>query len=159
MVKTIKRGGAVLVLALLATLLVSACGPAKDSPEGVVNEFFNKIEDRSAGKVQALLCQDYRQNVDFSLKDGQHAKLKFDFKYKSAGQQGDQPDTRTIKVYGKYVAIFETDHVRVENKQRRDEEAAWKIQLFKVDGQWRVCGGDPGLLSLLDLRAAVDSLE
>jgi major membrane immunogen (membrane-anchored lipoprotein) len=155
MVKTIKQCGAVLVLALL----VSACGPAKDSPEGVVNEFFNKIEDRSTGQVQALLCQDYRQNVDFGLKDGQHAKLKFDFKYKTAAQQGEQADTRTMKVYGKYVAIFETEHVRVENKQRRDEEAAWSIQLFKVDGQWRVCGGDPGLLSLLDLRAVLDGLE
>jgi hypothetical protein len=42
---------------------------------------------------------------------------------------------------------------------RRDEESAWNIQLFKVDDEWLVCGGDPFILRLLDVEAAVSALE
>jgi hypothetical protein len=145
---------------VLAALLLAACGgPDENSPEGVVKRLFDRVEDQEESGVRDLLCQDYRQNVNFDLGEDQDVKLRLDFKYRAAEDGDDREDTHRVAVYGKSVVILDTDHVRSETKQIRDEDAAWEINVFRVDGNWRVCGGDPALLALLDLAGLADALE
>jgi hypothetical protein len=144
---------------LIVVLALTACGgPAKDSPEGVVKRFFEQIEEQNETEVKNLVCQDFRQNVHFDLGKNQEARMKTDLKF-SAEEAADESETVNVQVYGRIETVWETDHVRQETKTRRDEEAAWNVQLFKVDGDWLVCGGDPFIVRLLDVSAAVGGLE
>jgi hypothetical protein len=154
MIKTVGTMGIVLL-----ALILTACGGADpDSPEGVVKQFFEQLEDQNENEVKNLVCQDFRQNVRFDLDNQHEARLKTDLKV-AVDDEAEEAETLDVKVYGRIETVWETDHVRQENKIRRDEESAWNLQLFKVDGEWLVCGGDPFILTLLDIEAAVSALE
>lgn len=146
------------VLLVVALLLTGCGGPDADSPEGVVERFFEQLEDRNENEVENLLCEDFRQNVHLELDDQEEARLKTKLKI-NAEDETEEAETLNVNVYGKIEAVWETEHVRQEINIRRDEESAWSIQLFKVDNEWLVCGGDPFILSLLDVEAVVSGLE
>jgi hypothetical protein len=157
MIKTV--GSIVTGLVVVALALTACGGPDADSPEGVIKHFFEQLEDQNENEVKNLLCQDFRQNVHFELDDEQEARLKTDLKVTVGDEETEEAETLDVKVYGRIETVWETDHVRQENKTRRDEDAAWNVQLFKVDGEWLVCGGDPFIVRLLDVSAAVSALE
>jgi len=148
------------VVLILVVLLAACSGPDENSPEGVVERFFDALEDQNRGDVQASLCRDFRQNVDFDLGDDQKARLNFDLSYE-AEDDGDHRDgdTLEVQVYGKINVVLQSEHVRQEWKMRRDPEAPWTVNVFRVDGQWHVCGVDPLLLGLLNLKETIGALE
>lgn len=145
---------------LVLILVLTACGGRDpDSPEGVVERFFDNLEDQDESGVKDVLCKDFQQNVNFDRGDGQEVKLKFDLDYDTQPADDDSPQVRDVEIHGRMQVIWETDHVRSEFKEKRDEAASWHVQVFKVDDEWRVCGGDPALLRFLDMRAVLDSFE
>lgn len=151
------KTGAVIVLMILA-ILVSACGGGEsDDPAGIVEQFFNRLEEQSEAEVKALLCPDYRQNVDFGLAEDQKAEMEFDLSYRLEGTPDEAADVALVRVYGKTEVTLESGGIEVHTRQRRDQEAAWEFRVVKIDGDWLVC--EPLALGWLDVKAAVEALE
>ncbi|WP_162909942.1 hypothetical protein [Aggregatilinea lenta] len=154
------RMPAVAVLLLVTGLAISGCGgPDENSPEGVVERFFERVDDQDAGAVQAVLCEDFRQNVNFELGPHEEVDFDFDLDYEGEGDEETGGDTAEVLAWGKIERTLRTDEVRQEVRVQRSQDAPWVLKTFRVNGQWRVCGGDAFILGLLDTPAAFREIE
>jgi hypothetical protein len=151
---------AVVFVFLIVALAVSGCGgPDENSPEGVVERFFDRVDGQDSGGVKALLCEDFRQNVNFSL--GPHEKVDLDFDLEYEGERNNETggETAEVLVWGKIERTLRTDDVRQEVRIQRTQDAPWHVKTFRVGEDWRVCGGDAFILGLLDTPAAFSEIE
>ncbi len=150
-----------LVIALglgLAVLGLAGCGsPDLDTPEGVVHAFFDRLDDKDQDGVRALLCQDFKQNVNLEMGRDREVDYSFDLRYQAADEGN--ASAVDVAVYGKMEMHLRARHVRYEVHERRDSEAPWTVRVASINGEWLVCGGDPQVLRLLDARGALDALE
>lgn len=154
------RVPAVAVVFLVLGLVISGCGgPDENSPEGVVKRFFERVDDQNEEAVRALLCEDFRQNVDFSLGPHEKVDLDFDVDYEGGRSQNTGGDTVDVLVSGKIERTLRTSDVRQEVRIQRNQDAPWTVKTFRVGDEWRVCGGDAFILGLLDTPAAFSEIE
>ncbi len=153
-----KRFLILLAAAMLAGLALTGCGgPDSDTPAGAVEVLFDRLRGEDQSGVRALLCQDFRDNVNLDMGEGRDVSYSFDLRY-NAPDAGDAPAV-DVAVYGKMEMRLRSDDVRYEVQERRTAKAPWTIRVARMDGQWLVCGGDERVLALLDARGALDALR
>lgn len=154
------RVPAVVVVFLVVGLVIGGCGgPDENSPEGVVERFFERVDGQDEAAVKALLCEDFRQNVNFSLAPHEKVDLDFDLDYEGERDEEIGGDTAEVLVSGKIERTLRTDDVRQEVRIQRNQDAPWTVKTFRVGDDWRVCGGDAFILGLLDTQAAFSEIE
>lgn len=149
----------VTALLLLSVALVGCGGPDDNSPRGVVERFFDRLDEQDESAVRDLLCEDFQQNVSFDHGRGREVSFDFDLNFEGEGDEDAGGDTADVLVSGKIERGLRTDDVRHEVRVQRDEAAPWTIKTFRVEGSWRVCGGDAFILSLLNTPAAFEEIE
>ncbi len=151
------------LLALVLVVALAACAsPDLDSPEGTTEEFFNRLEAQDEDQVQELLCSEFHKNLNFALTKGAKAELKFDLHYDIPDDYDEETaDTVQVEVWGTVKSKLENNDIQVEHKEKREQDAAWIVVVFKEAGEWKVCGGTeaPLILRFLDLRGQIDALK
>lgn len=153
-----KRLLILLAAGMLAGLALAGCdSPDSSTPAGAVEVFFDRLRDEDQDGVRALLCQDFRDNVNLDMGKDRDVSYSFDLRY-------DAPDavdaaTVDVAVYGKMEMHLRSDDVRYEVQERRTAGAPWTVRVARMDGKWLVCGGDERVLALLDARGALDALH
>jgi len=142
----------------IAVLALAACSsPDLGTPAGVVEEFFNRLDDEDQNGVRALLCPDFRQNVNLNMGEDREVDYSFDLRFDAP----DEVDAAAVDVavFGKMEMHLRLDDVRYEVQERRTDNAPWTVRVARIGGEWQVCGADPQVLALLDARGALDALE
>lgn len=141
-----------------AALTLAACGsPDISTPAGVVEEFFNRLDDEDQAGVRALLCQDFRQNVNLDMGENREVEYAFDLRYDAESDDG--ATAVDVAVFGKLEMRLRSSDVRYEVQERRTDDAPWMVRVARIGDEWQVCGADPQVLALLDARGALDTLN
>ncbi len=146
-----------LALGFAALTLAACSSPDVSTPAGVVEEFFNRLDDKDQAGARALLCQDFRQNVNLDMGQNRSVDYAFDLRYTADSENG--ATAVDVAVFGKMEMRLRSNDVRYEVQERRTNSAPWTIRVARIGDEWQVCGADPQVLALLDARGALDALD
>lgn len=146
-----------LAIGLGALALAGCSSPDIGTPAGVVEVFFNRLDDEDQAGVRALMCEDYRQNVNLDIGEGREVDYDFDLRF-DAGDD-DNATAVDVAVYGKIEMHLRSDDIRYEVQERRTSNAPWTVRVASIGGEWQVCGADEQVLAVLDARSAFEALE
>lgn len=146
-----------LALGFAALTLAACSSPDISTPAGVVEEFFNRLDDEDQAGVRALLCQDFRQNVNLDMGENREVEYAFDLRYDADSDDG--ATAVDVAVFGKLEMHLRSSDVRYEVQERRTDDAPWTVRVARIGDEWQVCGADPQVLALLDARGALDALN
>ena len=146
-----------LAIGIGALALAGCSSPDTGTPAGVVEEFFNRLDDEDQDGARALLCEDYRQNVNLDMGEGREVDYAFDLRYDAPDE--DDATTVDVAVYGKMEMHLRSSNVRYEVQERRTSNAPWTVRVASIGGEWQVCGADQQVRALLDARGMLDALD
>ena len=116
-------GGAALVLILMVVgvvLLIRTVG--SDSPRDVAEAYMEAVEDRDAGALRNLVCNEHKDDAAEDVPSGNNALVSWEIV--SDSESG---DSATVKV---------RVTVRVSGETNT---ATLSLKMIKEDGEWRIC--------------------
>ncbi len=116
---------------LLCTLILSACGPAKDPAAGAAESYINALVNKDINRMSALSCAAWELDARMEFDSFQSIATRLDG-LSCAAVSTDQ-DTTLVKCQGKIIATY-------ENEDQEFDLSVRAYQIVNQGGNFLVCG-------------------
>ncbi len=116
---------------LLSTLILSACGPAKDPAAGAVENYVNALVKKDVNRMSALSCAEWEPQARMEFDSFEGVTTKLDGL--SCAPTGTDKDTTSVVCKGKIIATYNNE----------DQDFDLSVRVYKVinqGGEFLVCG-------------------
>jgi hypothetical protein len=123
---------AILLLAILTNLLLSACASTrKDASAKAVEDYLNALVAKDSDRLMTLSCADWEEDALLELDSFQAVTARLDGL--ACSQTGTDGDTALVLCKGKIIATYNEE----------DQELDLSVRTYQVvqeGGDWLVCG-------------------
>jgi hypothetical protein len=120
-----------LLFILLCTLIISACGPAKDPAAGAVESYINALVKKDVNRMSALSCAEWEPQARMEFDSFQAITTRLEGL--SCTVSGTDKDSTAVSCKGKIIATYNNE----------DQDFDLSLRVYKVvnqGGEFLVCG-------------------
>ncbi len=122
---------AILLFTLFCTLMLAACGTAKDPAAGAVENYINALVNKDVNRMTALSCADWEPDARMEFDSFQAISTKLDGL--SCTATSSNQDLIPVVCKGKIIATYDNE----------DQDFDLSVRTYKVvnqGGEFLVCG-------------------
>ena len=120
-----------ILFTLVCTLILAACGPAKNPAAGAVENYINALVNKDVNRMTALSCADWEQDARMEFDSFQAIATKLDGL--SCTATGTNTENVPVVCKGKIIATYNNE----------DQDFDLSLRTYKVvnqGGEFLVCG-------------------